>query len=64
MRKLICLAMMGILATGLGIGVIGCSEETKVESKTTTSTPDGKSTVTDTHSVKTSGDNPPTPKAP
>jgi hypothetical protein len=61
MRKLISLAMMGVLTMGLGIGVVGCSEESKTESKVTQATPGGKTTETETKSVKQSGDNPPPP---
>ncbi len=61
MRKLISLATAGVLAMGLGITLSGCSEESKTESKTTQSTPGGKTTETTTKSVKQSGDNPPPP---
>jgi hypothetical protein len=61
MRKLISLTMMGVLAMGIGVGLSGCSEESKTESRTTQSTPGGKATETTTKSVKESGQNPPTP---
>jgi len=38
---------------------LGCSEETKKESKTTTSTPGGTTTETKTDKVETSGKTPP-----
>lgn len=46
----------------LSIGFVGCSEKAKVEKKSTTSTPDGTTTKTDTTEVKKSGDNPPPAK--
>jgi hypothetical protein len=61
MRKLICLTLMGVLAMGLGIGISGCSDESKTESKVTQSTPGGKTTETTTTSTKQSGENPPAP---
>jgi hypothetical protein len=61
MRKLISATMMGVLLTGLGVGLSGCSDESKEKSQVTTSTPGGKTTQTVEKSVKTSGDNPPTP---
>lgn len=65
MRKVINLTMAGVLAMGLGITLSGCSEESKTESKTTQSTPNGKTTETETKTIKQSGDNPPAPtKAP
>jgi len=64
MRKLISITMMGVLMTGFGIGIAGCSEEAKEKSQTEISTPGGKRVETETKSVKTSGDNPPPPKTP
>jgi hypothetical protein len=61
MRKLISTMMMGVVLTGFGIGISGCSDETKEKSQVTTSSPGGKTTQTTETSVKTSGDNPPTP---
>jgi hypothetical protein len=61
MRKLISLTMMGVLAMGLGIGINGCSDEAGTKTTTTTTSPEGKSTVTTEKSVKTSGENPPAP---
>jgi hypothetical protein len=63
MRKLISSTMMGVLLTGLGIGLSGCSDESSVKSETKATGPGGTTTVTDKTSVKTSGDNPP-PVAP
>ncbi len=61
MRKVITLTMAGVLAMGLGITLSGCSDESKTESKTVQQTPSGKTTETETKSVKQSGDNPPAP---
>jgi hypothetical protein len=61
MRKLICLTTMGVLAMGLGMGITGCSEESKTQSQVTQSTPGGKTTETTTNSLKQSGENPPPP---
>jgi hypothetical protein len=41
---------------------LGCSEEAKKETKTTTSTPGGTTTETKTDKVTTKGDNPPPAK--
>ena len=46
----------------LSIGFVGCSDKAKTEKKTTTSTPNGTTTKTDTSEVKKSGDNPPPAK--
>jgi hypothetical protein len=66
MRKLISTMIMGAVVAGLGIGLPGCSEESKTESQTTTSTPGGKRVESETKSVKESGQNPPPapPKTP
>ncbi len=64
MRKLISVTMMGVVAMGFCIGFSGCSEESSTEKKSTVSTPDGKTTVTDKTTVNESGKNPPAPKAP
>jgi hypothetical protein len=64
MRKLISVTVMGVLAMGLCIGFSGCSDETSTTKKEEIKTPGGTTTVTDKQSVKTSGDNPPPPKAP
>jgi len=51
---------MGVLVTGFGIGISGCSDEASTKTQTTTTSPGGnKTTVTDEKSVKTQGDNPP-----
>ena len=65
MRKLISATMMGVVLTGFGIGISGCSDETKETSQSKISTPGGTATTTKTESVKQSGQNPPAPpKAP
>jgi hypothetical protein len=61
MRKLISATMMGVLLTGLGIGISGCSEEAKEKSQVTTQTPGGKTTQTVEKKTETSGSNPPAP---
>jgi len=61
MRKLISAAMMGVFLTGFGIGISGCSEETKETSQAKVSTPGGTATTTESKSVKQSGQNPPAP---
>jgi hypothetical protein len=42
---------------------VGCDTKAKVEKKTTITTPEGKTTTTDTRTVEESGKNPP-PAAP
>ncbi len=59
MRKLISAAMMGVLLTGFGIGISGCSEESKETATTKISTPGGTTTKTEETSIKQSGQNPP-----
>lgn len=61
MKKLIVLTMMGVLATGLTVGISGCSDEASVQTEQKTTGPGGTTTVTDKKEVKTSGDNPPPP---
>lgn len=48
-----------ILGLALTAGLAGCSEEAKVERETTIEGPGGTSTITDTKSVESTGDNPP-----
>jgi len=47
------------LIVGLGLGLAGCGETTKVEEKTTAEGPGGSTTTTTTQETKTTGDNPP-----
>jgi hypothetical protein len=59
--------MKRLLTTGLVlglfafpvVGLVGCGEETKHESKETVSTPGGTTTTTTTEKVKSTGENPP-----
>jgi len=37
----------------------GCEQKTKTQQKETVTTPGGTTTMTDTHTVESSGDNPP-----
>ena len=46
----------------LSVGLVGCGEKAKTEKKTTTSTPDGSTTKTESTEVHKSGDNPPPAK--
>jgi hypothetical protein len=65
MRKLISTAMVGVLLTGFGIGLSGCSDESSVKKETQATGPGGTATVTEKSTVKTTGDNPPpVPKNP
>jgi len=50
------LASALILSAVCGFGLVGCGEETKTESKETTSTPSGTDTKTVTVKEKTTGD--------
>jgi hypothetical protein len=57
--------MKRVLASALVFGVaacfglVGCSDESKVESKETVTTPQGSTTTTTTQKVESSGSNPP-----
>jgi hypothetical protein len=42
--------------------VTGCEKKAEVKKTTTVSTPEGKTTETDTSTLKTSGENPPAAK--
>jgi hypothetical protein len=59
MRKLINLTMAGIIVAGMGIGLSGCSDESKEKTQTTISTPNGKTTETHEVKIDKSGQNPP-----
>jgi hypothetical protein len=43
----------------LSLGFVGCGDKAKTEKKTTTSTPGGSKTETQSTEVKKTGDNPP-----
>jgi hypothetical protein len=59
MNRFLPLALLlGLFAP---VGLIGCGEESKTESKTTTSTPGGTTTETQTSKINQSGENPPPP---
>jgi len=49
------------LAIGLGLGLAGCGETSKVEESKTIEGPGGKTTETNISTVKQSGENPPAP---
>jgi len=65
MRKLISATLMGVLLTGFGIGISGCSDESSEKAQVTTKGPGGTTTQTVEKKTETSGNNPPAPtKAP
>jgi hypothetical protein len=59
MRKAVRTTLAGALLMGLGIGMVGCTEETGVKEETKITTPTGTRTETKTDTIKKSGDNPP-----
>ena len=61
MRKLISATMMGVLLTGFGIGISGCSDEASEKAQVTTKGPGGTTTQTIEKKTETSGNNPPAP---
>jgi hypothetical protein len=62
MKKLISLTMMGVLAMGMAIGLVGCSDEAGTKTTQVTTGSDGSKTkVTSEQKVETSGSNPPAP---
>ena len=54
MKRLQMLALGSALF--LPLGLVGCAEESKVETKTKVDTPDGTATKTDTTTVEKTGD--------
>lgn len=50
------------LALSLLGSFAGCEKKTEVKKETTVTTPEGKTTTTDTKKVETSGENPPPAK--
>jgi hypothetical protein len=59
-RVVLALLMLGVFSPVL----VGCSEKTGTEKKTTTTTPGGKTETTKSTETKTSGENPPAPAEP
>jgi hypothetical protein len=59
MRKLINTTLAGVILAGLSIGMVGCTDESAVESKTQIKGPGGTTTVTDKTTVDKTGKNPP-----
>jgi hypothetical protein len=57
-RILTSILALGIFSMPI-VGLVGCSDETKVEEKKTIKTPEGTSTTTTTEKTDTSGSNPP-----
>jgi len=63
MRKLISVTLMGVLMTGFGIGISGCSDEASTKSQVTTKDSGGTTTRTVEDKTTTSGANPPSTPA-
>jgi hypothetical protein len=59
MRRVVSTTLAGALLMGLGVSMVGCSEETGVKEETKISTPTGTRTETKTDTIKKTGDNPP-----
>jgi hypothetical protein len=59
MRKVMSTTLAGALLFGLGVGMVGCSEETGTKEEVKVTTPTGTATRTDTTTIKKSGENPP-----
>jgi hypothetical protein len=59
MRKLIHTALAGVMLAGLGVGIVGCTEETGTKEEIKIKGPQGTTTETRDVTVKKSGDNPP-----
>jgi hypothetical protein len=57
MKRVLASAL--ILSAVCGFGLVGCGEESKIESKETVSSPTGSTTTTETKKVDSSGSNPP-----
>jgi hypothetical protein len=51
--------LASILIVCVSIGLAGCGDKAKTEKKTTTATPGGTKTETESKEVKTTGENPP-----
>jgi hypothetical protein len=61
MRRVVGTTLAGALLFGLGVGMVGCSEETGSKEEVKVTTPGGTATRTDTTTIKRSGENPPMP---
>jgi hypothetical protein len=59
MQKLIRAAMAGMMLTGFGMGLAGCTDESSVKTETQVKGSGGTSTITDKQTVKKTGENPP-----
>jgi hypothetical protein len=59
MRKLMTTTLAVLALGGFSIGIVGCTEESGVESKTELKGPGGTTTVTEKTTVDKSGKNPP-----
>jgi hypothetical protein len=59
MRKYISTLFAGIMLCGFGVGLTGCTDETKTETQTTIKTPDGSAKETHIDKIDKSGQNPP-----
>ncbi len=59
MRRTLSAALVLGLLSFPTVGLIGCSDESKVEKKETVSTPEGTTTTTSDVKVQSSGSNPP-----
>jgi hypothetical protein len=59
MKTLLTSALIVGLMSFSAVGLVGCAEEAKQETKEVTKTPDGTNTTTVTKDIKTTGDNPP-----
>lgn len=59
MQKFMRVAMAGLTAAAIGIGITGCADESSVKSETQIKTPTGTATKTETSTVKQTGSNPP-----
>ncbi len=59
MRKVMNTTLVGLMLAGFAIGMVGCTEESGVTTKTEVTGPGGKSTVTEKTTIDKSGKNPP-----
>jgi hypothetical protein len=59
MRRVVGTTLAGALLMGLGVGMVGCTDETGSKEEVKVTTPGGTTTRTDETKIKKSGDNPP-----